>query len=197
MFRDYNELYKHDKIKLHGHKIRLDNIPLHEKVIFILRDPISRFISGFYSRQREGAPRYCSKWNKAEENAFGLFNSPNELALALADDDNLKHLAAVSAMNEIRHVNSHYYDWFISKEYFQKRIDDILFIGYQESLDKDFIKIKKLIGLSNDITLPTDDFKAHKNPIDLDRNLDAIAKERLKLWYEKDYEFFYFCKNMS
>src|SRR6056297_3418392 len=39
---------------LHPHKTRLKDIPEGEKVFFFLRNPVSRFVSGFNSRLREG-----------------------------------------------------------------------------------------------------------------------------------------------
>jgi len=45
-------------IYLHSHNFRLRDVPIGESVFFFLRDPISRFKSGFYSRQRQGQPRY-------------------------------------------------------------------------------------------------------------------------------------------
>lgn len=54
------------KITFHDHKTSLSDIPEGEKIFFFLRDPISRFISGFYSRQRKGLPRYYSEWTSEE-----------------------------------------------------------------------------------------------------------------------------------
>ncbi|MCP3675876.1 MAG: hypothetical protein GY829_15615 [Gammaproteobacteria bacterium] len=46
------------KIELHQHSFRLCDVPPGDKVIFVTRDPVSRYVSGFYSRQRMGKPRY-------------------------------------------------------------------------------------------------------------------------------------------
>jgi hypothetical protein len=72
-------------IKLHKHKIRLSDIAAGDKVFlfFFLRDPVSRFVSGFNSRLRQGQPRYNSAWNEAEKRAFGFFPTANSLAEAL------------------------------------------------------------------------------------------------------------------
>ncbi len=45
----------------------LRNITEGEGIIFFLRDPTSRFVSGFYSRQRQGQPRYYSPWSSDEK----------------------------------------------------------------------------------------------------------------------------------
>ena len=49
------------------------------KAVFALRDPLTRFISGFYSGLRKGAPRYDIGWSKGEKRAFSWFSTPQEL----------------------------------------------------------------------------------------------------------------------
>ena len=41
-------------------------------------------------------------------------------------------------MKGIRHVNSNYRFWFKSVGYYLSRVDDILYIGFLESLGDDF-----------------------------------------------------------
>ena len=53
-------------ICLHGHRVRLCDIPKGDSVIFAVREPISRFVSGFYSRKRQGQPRLFSPWSQNE-----------------------------------------------------------------------------------------------------------------------------------
>ena len=43
-------------IFLHKHNVKLKDVPVGDKVFFFLRDPVSRFVSGFYSKQRRGRP---------------------------------------------------------------------------------------------------------------------------------------------
>ena len=178
------------KIWLHGHEVKLSDIPRGDKVVIFIRDPISRFVSGFYSRMRQGRPRYNAPWTPGEAQAFRIFKTPNELAKSLsASDPNLRK-AAVKAMKNIRHVNTFLSDWLISKEYLLKRREDILFIGCQESLDQDFEILKKLLKLPPEITLPKDPVKAHKNPLHVNKNLEEKAVENLRKWYTKDYELY-------
>ena len=61
---------------LHGHRVKLMDVPDGEKAAFFLRDPVSRFCSGFYSRKRQGRPRFDFPWSPAEELAFGRFSTP-------------------------------------------------------------------------------------------------------------------------
>ncbi len=182
------------RIFFHPHTVRLCDIPKGEKVIFFLRDPISRFVSGFYSRQRQGKPRYHSPWNESERVAFERFETPNQLALALSSLDADKKSQAESAMQVIEHVRNSYKNWFVSEDYFKSRLSDILFIGFQESLTEDFEILKPIIGLPNSAQLPIDDTLAHRNSIQLDKTLEEGAVANLKNWYNDDHQFVAFCK---
>src|SRR5438309_7646179 len=134
-------------LKLHDHDFTLLNVPDGDKVIFFVRDPIARFISGFYSRQRQGQPRYHVPWTAAEKAAFARFATPSELASALSCERDEQRNAATYAMKNIGHVKSSLWDWLGSEAYFQTRRDAILLVGFQERLNEDFQILKEKLGL--------------------------------------------------
>lgn len=179
---------------LHPHHVTLSDVPKGEKVVFFLRDPVARFVSGFYSRQRQGRPRYDSPWNPEEREAFATFQTPNELANALSSKDETQKEAAERAMRNIVHVKDHYWKWFRDKAYFCERMEDVLFVGMQEALDSDFAKLREILPLPSLATLPTDEVKSHRNPEGLDRDLDETALRNLRHWYQKDYEYIDLCR---
>ncbi len=183
-------------VVLHPHSVRLVDIPCGEPVIFFLREPISRFVSGFYSRQRRGQPRYLSPWSPEEEVAFATFSTPNQLALALSSPILKERAAAQQAMRHIEHVKSYYWDWFLDREYFSSRLADIAFIGFQKRLAADFEVLKGKLGLPDHATLPSSDVQAHRNPICLDRRLDDRAIANLTQWYRRDFEFVALCQSL-
>ena len=185
------------KIELHDHSFRLKDVPNGEKVVFFLRDPMKRFISGFYSRKRKGQPRYNFPWSSGEEEAFKHFKTPNALALALSSEDKRLKECAVMAVKNITHVNTSYWDWFDSEMYFLSRFSDILFIGFQESLNDDFNMLKRMLDLPETLKLSNDDVVAHRNTGCLDTHLDAEAMRNIINWYQNDYEFFEFCKKKA
>jgi len=185
------------KIILHSHQTSLEHIPPGESVFFLLRNPISRFVSGFYSRQRQGLPAYDSPWSRKEKVAFSIFDKPEELATALTSADIHRRLAAHGAMKSIRHVRDSYWKWFGCESYFQKRIDDIFFVGRQESLTLDFECLKTLLGLDPSIKLPEDDLNAHRNPAQCDYKLSATAVDNLRTWYEQDFHFIQICRHLQ
>lgn len=178
-------------ITLHNHDTSLKDIPKGESVIFFLRDPVSRFISGFYSRQRKGQPRYYSEWSPKEKEVFERFSTPNEIAVSLVNESAF----AIMAMKSVQHFKP-YNKWYIDVDYFKSRLDDILFIGFQESLDSDFVKLKRILGIPDDINLPTDDVAAHKNLKNVDKSIDESGIDALKEWYSDDAKFIELCKKI-
>lgn len=174
---------------LHDHATALDAVPANERFFFAVRDPLERFVSGFYSRQRQGLPRYHFPWSPDEEVAFGLFETASQLGEALTAPDAVRRTAAERAMRTIRHVSHSYWDWFISPDYFEQRRSDLLFIAFQDRLDRDWPALTSLLGVDDHATLPTDDVAAHRAPASVDRRLSPSAVTNLKAWYAADYDF--------
>ncbi len=181
-------------IQLHGHGFTLKDVPKGHKCFFVIRDPISRFVSGFYSRKRKGQPKYNIPWKINEEIAFNQFSTPNELALALSSENTDIKESAIRAMKNIANIKSSYCDWFHDEDYFLSRLEDILFIGEQEHLECDFEKLKRILFLPDQLKLPQDKVKAHRSNSNEDKHLDDQAKENLMLWYAQDYEFIKLCQ---
>lgn len=179
---------------LHMHNWKLRQVPPNEKVVFFLRDPIKRFISGFLNQQRQGLPRYFSAWTPGEKEAYEKFATANELALALSAEDTTLREAAERAMRSIKHVRSSVWEWFEDPTYFGSRASDILFIGFQERLNDDFDRLKAILGLPESLTLPMDDASAHRTPDGGSKRLDPEAVENLLAWYAADYEFLSICQ---
>ncbi len=188
---------KNYAIYLHSHSTTFEDIPKGEKIIFFLRDPISKFVSGFYSRQRQGQPRIFKPWSQEEKVAFEYFPTANQLAISLSSKDPEVKSHAEKAMRNIKHVQSSYWNWFHNEEYFKRRLDDIFFIGFQESLSEDFEILKEKLGIPHQIQLPNDDINTHKNPEKVDKSLENEAIENLKKWYKEEYQFIILCKTIK
>lgn len=182
-------------VQVHPHATTLADVPPGERVFFFVRDPVTRFVSGFYSRQRQGRPRYNSPWSPAEATAFAIFRSPNELALALTAEDTSLRGQAFHAMRSIAHVRDSYWRWLVSPEMLERRRDDILFIGQQEHLADDAAALSGRLRLDK-LVLPEDEVAAHRNPPGLDRRLEPVALANLRRWYAADYEALQLCSRI-
>ena len=155
------------------------------------------FSSAFYSRKRRGLPRIEVPWVPSEEAAFSRFSTPNELALALSSTDPERRAAGVDAMKSILHIRSPHWTWFKDESSFLARQSDILFIGFQETLNEDFSLLKRILNLPEEVTLPDDDVVAHRNPTSVDKRLDDQASRNLKAWYRRDYQFLELCQKIA
>lgn len=176
------------------HAFRLAHVPPGDKLAFFLRDPLQRFVSGFFGRRRKDRPRLFYEWSEAERRAFERFASPNELALALTHPKPEERLAAARAMHGIHHVNNHFMDWFGSADALLARRADILLIGRTERLDTDFERLRTRLDLPANLSLLRDDISSHRNPVDIDRRLDPAAEATLRDWYRDDYAFIELCE---
>jgi hypothetical protein len=179
-------------IELHRHRFRMREVPPDDFFFFCVRDPVARFLSGYYSRQTKGQPRYYSEWTDGERAAFEAFPTPQRLADALAGDDEGERRLAESAMKDIRHLRlmSRYVG---TPEQLEARVDHIVYIGRQETLGTDFQQIKALLGLPTDAKLPSSRVRAHRRDPSRDTALDDAAVRALREWYARDYELIRYC----
>jgi Sulfotransferase family len=180
------------EIVFHGHETRLEDVPRGECAMFILRDPLSRFVSAFNGRLREDRPRYDYPWTEGERRAFERFKTPEELASALGSSGE-----AEQAMRDIGHVNTPYSYWFGSERKFRRRLRDIFFIGFQDRLDDDFELLKQKLGLPAEARLPRDEKLAHRTPESYPRELSETARANLERWYADDIAFVQVCRELA
>jgi hypothetical protein len=185
------------EIILHGHETCLDHIPVGEKVFFVLRDPVDRYVSGFNSRLRCGRPRYFTPWTPSEQVAFEEFGSADSLGRALSSATEGERSRALRAMMSIEHVCSSYWHWFSGRYDMERRADDLLFAAWFPDLSASFPRLRELLGLEDSVTLPDDDVRAHRTPSGVDRSLSALARTNLRYWYGCDYAFIEFCAELD
>lgn len=184
------------RIHLHSHSTRLRDVPPGEPVFFTLRDPVSRFVSGFNSRLRQGRPRYDRPWNADEAAAFARFPTADSLGRALSSPSPDERAAAEMAIRTITHLAEPQWSWFESPEYFRSREDDVLFVLFQEQLDDDFVVLSRLLGLEGRVRLPGDEVAAHRTPRRFPRSLSDEAVENLQRWYQRDYDLIALCREL-
>lgn len=174
-------------VVLHPHKYTLKRVPLGHTAFFCLRRPQDRFVSAFYSRKREGAPRYHYEWTPEEKWAFARFSSPNQLGEALISEDPEQLEDAKRAMNGIRHIKDGYPRWLGSFRYFLASVPILTYIGFQETLNTDFENLKKICNWPAHLQLPTEDVRAHRNPYQGDeKDLSSLARQGIDAWYRSD-----------
>lgn len=180
-------------VHLLPHTRKLCEIPPELPYFFSIRNPVTRFKSGFYSRKRKGQPRIYSEWSKPEAIAFGEFEHANDLAEALFREDE-KGLRAAQAITAIRHASMQQIDWFERIGYLDVRPP--VWIIRQENFAGDFevfLKRLKLPLAFSDLTPARDASSAHSNDYSQVPALSEIAKQNLVRWYARDVMFYEVC----
>lgn len=119
----------------HSHFYRFRDVPVGEKALFVVRDPVERFVSGFNCRLRRGAPSHHYPWTPAEQRAFSIFSTPNDLAEALSDP--ARSELARQAFSDISHLSFPLTYWLDSVAYLESRKGDFYCL-FTERLDQRF-----------------------------------------------------------
>lgn len=183
----YQDVAPGTRILTHSHHIDLGRIPARDDVGFVLRDPVSRYVSGFMSRLRQGKPRHDRPWSPLERRAFERFPTPDALAVALSSQDPETRAAAERAMRDIRHVRTSFGTWLGSPDLLRSRRAHILLVGWQETLADDFERLRALIGLPDQCQLPDDPKQSNKAPDDTPTELSEAGTANIRSWYAEDY----------
>jgi hypothetical protein len=173
----------------------MEDVPPGDRVMFFVRDRISRMVSGFYSRLNEGRPHYDIPWTADERTAFAAFPTPQRLASALASEDAEQRDLARWAMRHINHLR--FQRRFTGPpEELQARLDQIVYIGRQETLDQDWRQLKRLLELPKNVELPWDPKAAHRRMTPHETKFDERQLEALRRWYARDYRLVAFCDQL-
>lgn len=177
-----------------GHGVKLHDLPQDMPYFFSIRDPISRFKSGFLSRKRQGLPKHFSPWSASEALAFELFASANELAENLFEpSENGKN--AVRAITSIQHTGMHQIDWFIKSGFLLERPP--VWIIRQNCFEQDVLTLLSRLDLHVSVSelfaeVPV---RAHSQNYDGIPELSIKAIANLKKWYERDFLFCELCED--
>jgi hypothetical protein len=175
-----------------GHGTPLRSLPASDQYFFSIRDPISRFRSGFYSRKRCGRPRLDNQWSPSEALIFAEFEHANDLAEALFRPDALGR-KALSAMLTIGHIGNGHVDWF-------KKAGDIfsirppVWIVRQEHLEADVATLLRRLDLDLKVTFTADPVRAHVNDYSGVPELSEMAIANLTRWHSADLQFYTHCE---
>lgn len=183
-------------IRVFGHQLTLPEFFAefpNGRIIFFVRDPISRFVSAFNSRLRRGRPRFNAKWSKDEAIAFRHFGRPVELAEALSADDPRRRAAAEDAMLAIRHVRRGLSHYLVSVDTLEVNKARIFLIGAQETFEQDVAILKKKLKIDEDLFPPADDVNAHRTPTDMDRTMSDLGAANLHKRLENEYRLYEWC----
>lgn len=184
------------RIAFHRHEVRLRDIPRRDEVVFFVRDPVARYVSGFNDRLREGRPRYQSPWSAEERLAFERFPTADDLAIALYASDEQTRREARRAMRSVRNVSSRLTDWLDGPRLVEARRDGILLIGSTETMASDFSQLKACLELPSSCILPNDE-AAHRAPVTQPTALSPKGVEHVRRWFAADEAMLWLCRSIQ
>lgn len=163
------------------------------QVAFGVRPPDEIFVSGFYSRQRQGRPRHDIPWSPAERQAFASFDTPNQLAEALSAGDDVRLRAAEAAMTSVMHVRQGLRWYLSSPDAINEAASRIACVLRIDSLADDLRQFLTT-ATGHDVNLPeANDVERHRNPDSIDRRLSETARTNLNRWYAADAAIYSAC----
>jgi hypothetical protein len=108
---------------------------------YFVRDPVTRYVSGWIEAYRLGWPDYFRLLRFGELLAFMRFHSPNDLACALSSNDLNRQQAAQRAMHAIEHVQWGQADYWDGLENFGRCIGSQFFVGRTENFGEDYRRL--------------------------------------------------------
>ena len=167
----------------------------HRKVAFLFRDPLERFVSGFYSRLRQGRPAYSVIWTAAEAVSFSYFHTPNELAEALSSDDERLKSAARFAFNSLVHLKLDYKHYFgsASRLSMEESSGNIVVCCETSKLNRHMDKILHVLGYGFDSVVSDETYHAGAEV----HELSNLATQNLKEQLKDDFEIYARCQDIA
>lgn len=157
------------------------------RLAFVVRDPVSRFVSAFYSRQRQGRPTYQVPWSAEEAAAFLWFEDAEDLALALGSDSERARSAALFAFEAIQHMRQDFRHHLGGVTRLMAERENIAVCIDLANLDTHFDEVMARLGLP-DYQLPNAP-RRHAAPAPLP-TLSAKAESALRAHWEEEFELY-------
>ncbi len=164
------------------------------RLAFTFRNPSDRFVSAFYSRQRQGRPTYQFNWSAEEATAYLWFETAEDLALALGSADERKKSAAIFAFDAIEHLKSNLATYLHSVDALKMSKGAIVACVDLPDLDAKLPAFMDRIGV-NEFTLPSNP-KRHASPTPLPK-LSAEAEAALRVHWAEEYQIYDTCRSIA
>lgn len=184
------------RFRFHGHDVTLPQAleaNPEMPVFFSVRRPESLFVSAFNSRRREGRPTYERPHNRQERIAFGLFDSPNELAESLSAAEPHLRACAEFSMLAINHVRKGLRWYLRDVECLERHRERIVFILLQEHLEPDLRAFTERIGVPLGAAGVSPAERLHAAAPEDERELSAAGLANIREWYGRDQEIYDWC----
>lgn len=142
--------------EIFGHEVSLMDLSGHN-VVFCVRDPVERVISGFYSRRRMGRPRNDVRHTKEEAKTFRRWTHFEDLARDVLRGEQ----RAIRAWASIKHLRP-LSTWLVSVNALASA--NIAYVADVRTLGDEWPRVREVLGLSESAALPSSPIDAHRAP---------------------------------
>lgn len=188
----FSDLVKGLPIRATDHKETAADIVKDEHALFgfVLRDPITRFVSGFDSRLRNGRPEYNTPWSTAEAVAFSYFATANQLAEALYGKDQRLRSAAIFATRAITHLRRGYQFHLGGLDQVKALLPRIYYACRLETLGDNAHKFVAPVGITRE-QFDANFKRKHVAPQKSKLSRKAVAN--LREFYASEFEIYDYC----
>ena len=175
------------------------------KLIFAIRDPLERTISGYQSRLRMGTPEYYVPWRNKEAIAFCMYRSVPEFLDGLLDDSDYHISATTYLLDSVMAISWNYNYYFNSAADVEKLGHCIGTIAELSSLDKLISSlidngIIQLNAEADQCQIKQNLLKAHRSKNSSDSYLKHYSSEdiaKMKARLQDEYEIYDALKKYS
>jgi len=182
-----------------GHQFDLDTVAEQwpdAPMFFFVRDPITRFVSGFNNYHRAVVHKGMKLPQDSHIVSYHLFPTANDLAEGLASDDEFTLSAAHYAITHLAFLARHLVHYLGPTENIDRHRDRIAYIGHFEQFDASVEAMREILDLPPYLELPEDEAKAHRSQASLPTYLSDTARAALRDWYAADIVVYEHCVNI-
>ena len=162
-------------------------------IMFFVRHPVSRFVSGFNNFRRERIQGVPKRPDPSIIISSNYFQTPDELAVGLVSDDERIRSAAEYAITNLPFLGNPMVNNLISADTVDSYRDNIRFIGTQEDFVESIEAMRNALGLPAHLTLPNDELTAHRAPDTLPKSLSDTGRAAVLHWYRDDIPLYEHC----
>ncbi len=162
-----------------------------KNLIFIIRNPIDRFVSAFYYLVHNEAKRSQADLNQVEKDIIANFSDVNDFIATMKDDSHPHHSLTKQAFSDQGYIyyRMDYKFYFGSVDLVNQRLKDILLIGEQENYGRFIDGVNQIFGTKINPTQRTNKTIKKGAPI------APIHEEWLRQFLTDDYEIYETLRN--
>ncbi len=162
-------------------------------IVFFVRHPVSRFVSGFNNFLRHRIQKGHKLPNDPLVMGHHWFGSPDELACALASDDERTRSAAEYVMTNMAFLKMPMVRNLLSTDSIDAHLPHIRFIGTQEDFTESVDAMRRALALPQHLALSVDDVSTHRAPETLSKFVSERGRAALLEWFHEDVVLYDHC----